>query len=562
MKIAMMQTNPKVGDMPAIFQKMVTFSQSTDADIVVFPELSVCGYYPRDLLDESWFEQEVSRYAAEFVEYSITRPGVYYVIGVPEKSSKQVGKPWHNALWVINNGQVIARYFKQLLPTYGIFNEWRNFEPGPKNGLVLEILGKKLGFLICEDGWNDDLTDYENNPFEDIVCQNPDAIVSINASPANLGKHAQRLRIFGKSAKKYATPIVYVNQVGGQDEIVYDGASFVMNNRGELAFQAKAFEEQIAEIVLSADNAIITVTQSSAYPVRSEAFQLEQIKLGLRDYVHKSGFKSVVVGSSGGIDSAATIAFSVDALGAENVLAVTMPSKVSSEGSISDSEKLCSALGVKLECFPIAEMVSQINVGYTAATGGRKLNGVSAQNPHARIRGTILMAYSNEQGHLLLTTGNKSEVSVGYCTLYGDTNGGLGLLGDLYKTEIFELCRYYNEMHGKELIPQAIIDKEPSAELEEGQKDSDNLPVYPVLDTILKLVIEHKWLAEDEYKACVSFVDNLTQTPEGMAVYKKVLKLVAQNEYKRRQMPPVIRIRPRAFGQGRQMPLAARLFPV
>jgi NAD+ synthase (glutamine-hydrolysing) len=286
-------------------------------------------------------------------------------------------------------------------------------------------------------------------------------------------------------------------------------------------------------------------------------FYRQQIVLGLRDYARRCGFRQAVVGSSGGIDSALTLALAVEALGAENVVGITMPSHFSSEGSVSDSEALCRNLGVPLKHHPIAGIVSQFTRGFESAFTA-ELRGVGLENLQARVRGTVLMAYSNSFGHLLLTTGNKSEISVGYCTLYGDTNGGLGLIGDLYKTEVFALSRHLNESAGREIIPQAILDKEPSAELAPGQKDADSLPPYPVLDPVLKLLIEGKRLADPEYAHAVAFVEALRADAAGQALVERIRGMIARNEYKRRQSPPIIRVRARAFGSGRQLPIAAQ----
>ena len=349
--------------------------------------------------------------------------------------------------------------------------------------------------------------------------------------------------------------------MGGQDQVVFDGASFAVEPERGVVYEAQRFVEDVR--VLRFDNGHFLSRAGEALPavdpkgLSTMAFYRAQIVLGLRDYARRCGFGRVVVGSSGGIDSALTLALAAEALGPANVVGVTMPSKFSSSGSVDDSVTLCRNLGIALHTHPIKELVD----GYAKqfeASFGTPLVGLPLENLQARIRGTILMEYSNHFGHLLLTTGNKSEISVGYCTLYGDTNGGLGLLGDLYKTEVFALSRHVNEAAGRELIPVAIIDKPPSAELAPDQKDTDSLPPYEVLDEVLKVLIEGPRLAAWEFAQATGFVDKLTARPEGAALVQRVRTMIARNEYKRRQSPPIIRVRARAFGTGRQMPIAAK----
>jgi NAD+ synthetase len=389
----------------------------------------------------------------------------------------------------------------------------------------------------------------------------PDLVVSINASPSHIAKREQRHQIFGDASRRNGLPILYVNQIGGHDQIVFDGASFAVEPEAGIVFEARRFVEDVR--TLQFDNGrFLTAEGDKPEPVPAQGlptmeFYRQQIVLGLSDYARRCGFRQVVVGSSGGIDSALTLALAAQALGPENVVGVTMPSRFSSSGSVDDSVALCRNLGVRLHTHPIAELVA----GYAQqfeASFGQALQGLPLENLQARIRGTILMEYSNAFGHLLLTTGNKSEISVGYCTLYGDTNGGLGLIGDLYKTEVFALSRHINDHAGRELIPEAIIGKEPSAELAPGQRDVDSLPPYPVLDEVLKLLIEGDRLAPSEYDAARAFVQQLEQQADGRALVQRVRMMVARNEYKRRQAPPIVRVRARAFGSGRQMPIAAR----
>jgi NAD+ synthase (glutamine-hydrolysing) len=557
------QLNYFVGDIEGNVQKMIAAAQQAvveGSELIVFSELSITGYYPGDLLDEPGFMARVAKGLGDLQAASRQLRNLYLVVGAPVPREGP-GKRLHNMLLVLHAGEVLLRYAKQLLPTYNIFDEHRHFEPGPDVARVLRIGGTQVGLMICEDGWNDQGLDYPVNPFARMRDAAPDLVVSINASPSNVGKREQRHQVFGDASRRHQLPILYVNQIGGQDTIVFDGASFAVEPERGVTYEAQRFVEDVR--TLRFDNGRFLTQKGEALPpvdpkgLPTMAFYRAQIVLGLRDYARRCGFRQVVVGSSGGIDSALTLALAVEALGSENVVGVTMPSKFSSAGSVDDSVTLCRKLGIALHTHPIAELVQGYATQF-AASFGAPLEGLPLENLQARIRGTILMEYSNRFGHLLLTTGNKSEISVGYCTLYGDTNGGLGLLGDLYKTEVFALSRHVNEAAGRELIPNAIIDKPPSAELAPGQKDTDSLPPYPVLDEVLKLVIEGQRLAAWELAEATAFVDKLTAEPAGMALVQRVRGMIARNEYKRRQSPPIIRVRARAFGSGRQMPIAAK----
>jgi len=563
LRITLAQLNPTVGDIEGNVQRMEAAARQAAqerADLVVFPELSLCGYYPGDLLDEPGFLARIDAGLAALRRASAVLPTLHWVVGAPTRTQGP-GKRLHNALLVLQAGEVRLHYAKQLLPTYNIFDERRHFEPGPDVAKVLRIAGAQVGFLICEDGWNDARADYAHNPLLRMADAAPDVVVSINASPSHIGKREQRHQVFGRAAQRHGLPIVYVNQVGGQDQIVYDGASFAAEPAGGVVFEARRFAEDICTLQLSDGGRFSLGDGTAPAPVPQQGlptmeFYRQQIVLGLADYARRCGFTQAVVGSSGGIDSALTLALAAQALGPENVVGITMPSRFSSSGSVDDSVQLCRNLGVALHTHPIAELVA----GYARqfeASFAQPLAGLPLENLQARIRGTTLMEYSNAFGHLLLTTGNKSEISVGYCTLYGDTNGGLGLIGDLYKTEVFALARHVNAQAGRELIPQAIIDKEPSAELAPGQRDVDSLPPYLVLDEILKLLIEGEGLAQDEHAAARAFVQRLEQDEAGRALVQRVRLLVARSEYKRRQAPPILRVRAKAFGNGRQMPIAA-----
>ncbi|MBX3626556.1 MAG: NAD+ synthase [Rhizobacter sp.] len=561
--IAVAQLNYFVGDIEGNAQKMIAAAQQAardGAELIVFSELSLTGYYPGDLLDELHFMDRVAAGIESLKSASRQLRNLHWVLGAPVPRVGP-GKRLHNMLLVIHAGEVVLQYAKQLLPTYNIFDEHRHFEPGPDVARVLRIGHTQVGVMICEDGWNDEGQDYRVNPFERMRDAAPDLVVSINASPSNIGKREQRHQVFGDASKRHGLPILYVNQVGGQDQVVFDGASFAVEPERGVVYEAQRFVEDLR--VLRFDNGRFLTRAGEALPavdpkgLSTMAFYRAQIVLGLRDYARRCGFGRVVVGSSGGIDSALTLALAAEALGPDNVVGVTMPSKFSSSGSVDDSVTLCRNLGIALHTHPIKELVD----GYAKqfeASFGTPLVGLPLENLQARIRGTILMEYSNHFGHLLLTTGNKSEISVGYCTLYGDTNGGLGLLGDLYKTEVFALSRHVNEAAGRELIPVAIIDKPPSAELAPDQKDTDSLPPYEVLDEVLKVLIEGPRLAAWEFAQATGFVDKLTARPEGAALVQRVRTMIARNEYKRRQSPPIIRVRARAFGTGRQMPIAAK----
>lgn len=561
LKIQVAQVNPTIGDLHGNVQLMVQAARAAreaEAQLVVFPELSLTGYYPADLLDDEAFLARVEAAFGELLLASRQLPGVHWVVGLPVRNAGP-GKPLYNALRVVRGGEVLLEYAKQLLPTYDVFDERRHFEPGPDVARVLNVAGMRVGFLICEDGWNHLRAEYRCNPFERLRDAAPDLVVSINASPSDVGKREERHAVFGAAAAANHLPVLYVNQVGGHDQLVYDGASFAVEASGQITWEGARFATQCTTLAFEGGRFFVDGGLPAPVPARglpTLEFYRRQIVLGIRDYARRCGFTQAVVGSSGGIDSALVLALAAEALGPENVVAITMPSRFSSAGSVDDSIALCRNLGIALHEHPIRELVTGFETGFQRAFAD-PLAGLPLENLQARVRGTILMEFSNRYGHLLLTTGNKSEISVGYCTLYGDTNGGLAPIADLYKTEVFALARHLNVSAGRELIPAAILDKPPSAELAPGQKDTDSLPAYEVLDAILKLHIEGRRLPAAERATSAASVEALASTTQGAALVARIHRMVARNEYKRRQAPPVIRVRGRSFGSGRQLPIAA-----
>ena len=564
LRITSAQINPTIGDISgniALMLRAARQAHAENAHLVVFPELSLTAYYPGDLLDDAHFQARVEAGLAQLLQATLQTPQLLWVVGVPVRR-QGIGKPYLNALLVLRDGAIALQYAKQLLPTYNVFDERRHFEPGPDAARVLRVEHMQVGFMICEDGWNDAGLDYSVNPFLRLADAAPDVVLSINASPSNVGKREERHAIFGQACARHKLPLLYVNQIGGHDQLVYDGASFAVDAQGAIVFEAPRFTEDVRTLCFDARTQTFSDVHGQALPAVPQdglptmEFYRQQIVLGLKDYARRCGFAKAVVGCSGGIDSALTLVLAVEALGAQNVVGITMPSRFSSEGSVSDSVALCRNLGIQLVEHPIKAIVQSFEGGFAQAFG-QPLQGLALENLQARVRGTTLMEYSNTFGHLLLTTGNKSEVSVGYCTLYGDTNGGLGLIGDLYKTEVFALCRHINAMAGRELIPGAIIDKPPSAELAPGPKDTDSLPPYEVLDEILKHLVEGTRLPQWERERSDAEVAALRATPQGAALIVRIQTMIARNEYKRRQAPPVLRVRGRAFGSGRQMPIAA-----
>lgn len=550
MKIAMIQKNYIVGDFVGNSDKIIEASKKYNqkADLIVFSELCLCGYYPWDLmLRDRFFTEQFD--ALDKIMDETKNINSYIVIGLITKNNSGVGKDFHNSLAVLQNGKMVFQYHKKLLPTYNIFDEARHFEPGDLSGVAnLNINNKntKIGFFVCEDGWNDETYDYMTNPIKEIGNSGAKVMIGINASPSNIHKSEQRDKIFGKIATRYGLDLIYVNQVGANDDIVFDGASFAFDEKGNKSAQLSWFEE---------DEYVYDTEQKTVSNIPTpEKYELifNQIGLGLKDYMHKQGLKTVITGASGGVDSSLSLTLAKIFLGAENVKAITMPSKHSSEGSVDHSVALCKNLGIELLTFPILNEISVVSNDFTQNLGFN-LTGLAAENLQARMRGAILMAYSNQKGNILITNGNKSEIAVGYFTLYGDSNGGLNLIGDLYKTEVYGLCEYINKRFGN-IIPEIILTKEPSAELSPDQKDSDSLPIYEKLDAILKKELEWDYLNTEEQLEVTQILTTVTNQE-----IRKVLTLIDRAEFKRKQAAPIIRIHPRAFGSGRRVPIVHKL---
>jgi NAD+ synthetase len=506
------------------------------ADVVMVPELAVTGYPARELLDRPHYIDS----ALEVRDALAAMTGeTTLIFGCPIRNTQWCGKPLHNAAIIARNGKVLLEQKKMLLPTYDVFDELRYFEPGKEVHLV-EIAGRRVGVSICEDFWFDDevfgIKMYCNNPVVDLARQGAEVLLNISASPFNAGKRRARFDIFSAIAKRYDAPIVYVNEVGGNDELLFDGTSIVFDASGETIFCAPAFEEYggVVELTGSRCESVLHIGEDEEIG--------RALILGLRDYLRKTGFRDVVIGLSGGIDSALTAAIAVEALGKEHVTGIAMPSQFSSQHSIDDARALAENLGIAFHIQPIADIYQPYEHALDALFGEHKFD-TTNENVQARIRGNILMAWSNRTGAMVLSTGNKSELAVGYCTLYGDMAGGLSLLGDVYKTTVYKISRWMNRQRA--VIPESTLTKAPSAELRPNQTDQDTLPPYDVLDAILKLYIE-EWLE----------VDAIVERGFDRTLVTRVLRMVDNSEFKRRQAAPTIRVSSKAFGSGRDMPIA------
>jgi NAD+ synthase (glutamine-hydrolysing) len=551
MRLALAQINTTVGDLDGNSAKILDFTRQAEragADVVAFPELSLTGYPPRDLVEKDSFLDRTA-HALRCIAQESASLDICLILGYVARSPRNAAIKAQNAAAVIENGRLVFDQRKILLPTYDVFDEARYFQPANHQS-ICTIRGTRVALAICEDFWNDkqywERRRYSRDPVEELVQQGADIIISINASPWNIGKREQRQSIFHSTTKRFGLPVAYVHMVGGNDQLVFDGTSFAMTSNGELAAQAKSF----AEDLILFDSSTGFGDDHANHLVCDEAV-FEALVLGTRDYIRKCGFRSVLVGLSGGIDSALVASIAVEAVGKENVTGVGMPGPYSSEHSLTDARALACNLGIRFEVIPI-------KCGYQAMlhTLDPLFAGFNAdateENIQSRLRGLTLMALSNKFGSLVLTTGNKSEIAVGYCTLYGDMCGGLGVISDVPKTMVYRLARtanaHYEAKGLRGPIPENTFTKPPSAELRPDQKDTDTLPEYEVLDAILAGYIERY-----ESAATIAAQEKLAED-----LVRDIIRKVDRNEYKRQQAAPGLRITPKAFGVGRRFPIAHR----
>ncbi len=562
MRIAIAQLNPTIGDFFGNLAKIERALESTAAatpDLMVLPELFLTGYPPQDLLERDWFIDAAEHALDRLEGISARYPRTGILVGTIRRTGTITGKGLHNSAVLLRAGAVEAAVHKTLLPTYDVFDEARYFDPA-SSVTVVEFNGRRLGVTICEDAWNDPslwrTSIYDADPVATLAAQGATVLINISASPFYAGKDEVRYRLMSSHARRHNCPVVLVNQVGGNDELIFDGRSLCVRPDGSLAAYLPAFEEGV-EVVDIDDPAATTTSSADAANGALPAITFEPddriasvhraLVLGLRDYVSKCGFESVLVGLSGGIDSAVVCALAAEAVGPRNVRGVTMPSPYSSKGSVTDSEALAANLGIRIQTIPIGDTLAAYREMLADQLDGDGVT-LTEENIQARIRGNVLMALSNETGALLLSTGNKSEIAVGYCTLYGDMSGGLAVIADVPKTMVYELARHLNG--SGEIIPRSTIDKPPSAELRPDQLDQDSLPPYDVLDTILDLYVDQGAAPKD-----------IVSNGIDRGTVEWVVAAVNRNEYKRRQSAPGLKVTSKAFGTGRRMPIAARYDP-
>jgi NAD+ synthase/NAD+ synthase (glutamine-hydrolysing) len=542
-KIALGQINPTVGDFSGNAAKMIEFSrraQASGAGLILFPELSVCGYPPRDLVERPSF---VARNRESAEQIAAATRGIAVICGLVTPAESETGKSVMNSAALLQDGKIAFLQSKMLLPTYDVFDEMRNFAPA-KSQTVFPFCGNQVALTICEDAWNDKLfwpkRLYTIDPVDSLIRAGGNFVLNISASPFWIGKRELRRDMLASIARQHKVPVAMVNQVGGNDSLLFDGSSIVLNTEGNIIAQGRSFEEDLIYFdskTLTGDlHEQVEGTEASVYSA---------LVLGTRDYMRKCGFQQAIIGLSGGIDSALTAVIAAEAVGPENVIGVGMPGPYSSPGSIDDARTLATNLGIRFELLPINSVVQAYRQTLQNVFAGRKED-VTEENIQSRARGTLLMALSNKFGAIVLSTGNKSELGVGYCTLYGDMVGGLAVISDVPKTLVYRLSHYANSH--RELIPRSTLEKPPSAELRPDQKDSDSLPPYEILDAVLEDYVEDAHSAE-RITADYGF---------DIEVVKRVVRMVDRAEYKRQQAAPGIKISSKAFGYGRRFPIAAK----
>jgi NAD+ synthase (glutamine-hydrolysing) len=539
MKIALAQINTLIGHFEYNVNKIVAYIQKAKkqgADILVFPELCLCGYPPRDFLEFQPFIKKCTESIEDIRKYC---NDIAVIIGAPSPNTEKLGKRLYNSAYFIADNKIQSVIHKSLLPDYDVFDEYRYFEPG-KEHHVITYKNKRIALTICEDLWNLNTSFYIKNPMDALITQKPDCIINIAASPFSYDQNQARLDVLFNNAKKYGIPLFYCNHSGSQTELIFDGGSAVVNSQGILVDQMEFFSENIKSYELDTIEDV-----KKAFQAVTEKYDLinQALICGIRNYFDKLNFKKAILGLSGGIDSALALVLSVQALGKENVHCLLMPSLYSSEHSVKDAIQLANNVGVTYDIIEISELFH--TYCHLLKPYFKELPfDISEENLQSRIRGMLLMAFCNKFSYILINTSNKSELAVGYGTLYGDMAGGLSVIGDLYKIEVYGLSQYINR--NKEIIPENIIAKEPSAELKPDQKDSDSLPPYPVLDTILFHYIEERKTAEE-----------IIAKGFDKSMIIKVMRMVNTNEYKRYQAAPVLRVSQKAFGYGRRMPIVA-----
>lgn len=551
MKIALAQLNYHIGNFSLNVEKIksaILHAKKEGADLIVFAELSVCGYPPRDFLE---FPDFILRCEEAVKEIASVCVGISAIVGAPVKNPNVEGKNLFNAAFVLENGSIKSVHHKGLLPNYDVFDEYRYFEPA-KEFRVAEICGKRIALTICEDLWDveEDLM-YTQWPMEELIKQQPDLMINIAASPFSYDHVEMRRVVLKRNVEKYELPLFYVQHVGAQTELIFDGGSMVVNEKGDVVCEMNYFEEDFQIIDTDKiEQQTADSSQRSEVGSRSEISMIhDALILGIKDYFSKMGFTKAILGLSGGIDSALVLVLAIRALGKENVLSVLMPSEFSSQHSIDDSISLCKNLDCQYEIVPIKESFDKMRLTLSPIFKNSEFN-VAEENIQARLRAVILMGIANKFGYILLNTSNKSEAAVGYGTLYGDMCGGISVIGDVYKTQVYELCRFINSVQTEssgEIIPKNIILKAPSAELRPNQKDSDSLPEYEILDKVLFEYIENRQGPKE-----------LVEMGFEKTLVDRILKMVNSNEWKRAQMAPVLRISQKAFGSGRRMPIVGK----